>query len=80
MKAIDAVTREQLVKIISSLGIGNVAPAIRIVPALGPIRPVALLPTITEEDKTILSNVQKVVEFLAAGSSMREKPKEVFFC
>lgn len=74
-KGIDAVTREQLVNIVSSLGIGNVAPAMRIVPAFGP--PVALLPTITEEDKTILNNVQKVVEFLTAGSSIREKPKEV---
>lgn len=77
VKGIDAVTREQLVKIASSLGIGNVAPVMHIVPAFGPIRPVALLPTITEEDKTILNNVQKVVEFLTAGSSIREKPKEV---
>lgn len=77
VKGIDAVTREQLVNIVSSLGIGNVAPAMRIVPAFGPIRPVALLPTITEEDKTILNNVQKVVEFLTAGSSIIEKPKEV---
>lgn len=77
VKGIDAVTREQLVNIVSSVGIGNVAPAMRIVPAFGPIRPVALLPTITEEDKTILNNVQKVVEFLTAGSSIREKPKEV---
>ncbi|PIN15423.1 putative unusual protein kinase [Handroanthus impetiginosus] len=69
VKGIDAVTREQLVQIMAFLGIGNVSPIFSLVPTLGPIRTAALLPTITEEDRVILNNVQKVVEFLAAGTA-----------
>ncbi|KAK4482529.1 hypothetical protein RD792_009688, partial [Penstemon davidsonii] len=68
VKGIDAVTREQLVQIMAFLGIGNVSPLFSLVPTLGPVRTAALLPTITEEDKVILNNVQKIVEFLAAGT------------
>lgn len=69
VKGIDAVSREQLVQIIAFLGIGNVTPVFSLVPSLGPFRTAALLPTITEEDKVILNNVQKIVQFLAAGSA-----------
>ncbi|KAL6548535.1 hypothetical protein OROGR_008956 [Orobanche gracilis] len=67
VKGIDAVTREQLVRIMGILGLGNVTAVFSLVPTLGPIRTSALLPTITEEDKVILNNVQKITEFLAAG-------------
>ncbi|KAJ0035648.1 hypothetical protein Pint_25347 [Pistacia integerrima] len=70
VKGIDAVTREQLVQIMAVLGIGNATPVFSMVPAFGPFKPAALLPTITEEDKIILNNVQKIVEFLTAGSSI----------
>ncbi|KAJ7979672.1 Protein kinase [Quillaja saponaria] len=70
VKGIDAVTREQLVRILSILGIQNGPPIFSMVPAFGRIKPTAFLPTITEEDEVILNNVQKVVEFLAAGSSI----------
>ncbi|KAJ0093935.1 hypothetical protein Patl1_25917 [Pistacia atlantica] len=70
VKGIDAVTREQLVQITAVLGIGNATPVFSMVPAFGPFKPAALLPTITEEDKIILNNVQKIVEFLTAGSSI----------
>ncbi|KAL5990219.1 hypothetical protein ACLOJK_011116 [Asimina triloba] len=69
VKAIDALSREQLVQITASLGIGNGAPVFSMVPAFGPLKPAGLLPTITEEDRVILNNVQKVVEFLTSGSS-----------
>ncbi|CAA3005047.1 unusual kinase [Olea europaea subsp. europaea] len=69
VKGIDAVTREQLVQIMAFFGIGNVSPLFSMVPTLGPIRPAALLPTITEEDKVILNNVQKIIEFLASGTA-----------
>ncbi|CAK9141479.1 unnamed protein product [Ilex paraguariensis] len=69
VKGIDAVTREQLVQMMAVLGIGNFTPLFSMVPSLGPIRPAGFLPTITEEDKVILNNVQKVIEFLTAGSS-----------
>lgn len=69
MKGIDAVTREQLVQIMAFIGIGNVTPVFSLVPTLGPVRTAALLPTITEEDKVILNNVQKIIQFLAAGTA-----------
>ncbi|KAG8369716.1 hypothetical protein BUALT_Bualt14G0042800 [Buddleja alternifolia] len=69
VKGIDAVTREQLVQIMAFVGVGNVSPVFSLVPTLGPIRTAALLPTITEEDKVILNNVQKIVQFLAAGTA-----------
>ncbi|KAK9288691.1 hypothetical protein L1049_017154 [Liquidambar formosana] len=69
VKGIDALTREQLVQIMAFTGIGNASPVFSMVPAFGPIKPAGLLPTITEEDKVILSNVQKIVEFLTTGSS-----------
>ncbi|KAG9447690.1 hypothetical protein H6P81_013818 [Aristolochia fimbriata] len=68
VKGIDAVSREQLVQIATAFGVGNAAPVFSMVPALGPIKPAALLPTVTEEDKVILNNVEKVVDFLTAGS------------
>ncbi|XP_073223656.1 uncharacterized protein [Cicer arietinum] len=70
VKGIDAVTREQLVRVMSLLGVQNASPIFSMVPTIGPFKPAALIPTITEEDKVILNNVQKVLEFLTAGSSL----------
>nr|GMD85491.1 putative unusual protein kinase [Ipomoea batatas]GME03493.1 putative unusual protein kinase [Ipomoea batatas] len=70
VKGIDAVTREQLVQIMALLGIQNASPVFSMVPTLGLIKPAALLPTITEEDKVILNNVQKIADFLTAGSAI----------
>lgn len=69
MKGIDAISREQLVQIMAIVGVRNVTPVFSLVPTLGPFRTAALLPTITEEDKVILNNVQKIVQFLAAGTT-----------
>lgn len=77
VKGIDAVTREQLVQIMAILGVGNAAPVFSMVPTFGPFKPAALLPTITEEDKIILNNVQKIVEFLTAGSSISRTSNQV---
>ncbi|XP_061991367.1 uncharacterized protein LOC133709591 [Rosa rugosa] len=70
VKGIDAVTREQLVRAMALLGFGNALPVFSMAPSFGPFKPAGLLPTITEEDRVILNNVQRVVEFLAAGSSI----------
>ncbi|GAV84961.1 APH domain-containing protein/ABC1 domain-containing protein [Cephalotus follicularis] len=70
VKGIDAVTREQFVQVMAILGIGNAAPVFSMVPTFGPFKPAALLPTITEDDKIILNNVQKVIKFLTAGSAI----------
>ncbi|KAG0474732.1 hypothetical protein HPP92_014418 [Vanilla planifolia] len=65
VKAIDAVSREQLTRINSALGFGRIG----LVFSMAPMRPAALLPIVTEEDKAILNNVEKVVKFLTAGTS-----------
>jgi aarF domain-containing kinase len=65
VKAIDAVSREQLIQIAASFGLGNATPVFSMVP----VRARALLPTITEEDRVILNNVEKVVKFLTAGNN-----------
>ncbi|XVF29165.1 hypothetical protein REPUB_Repub15cG0096400 [Reevesia pubescens] len=70
VKGIDALTREQLVQIMSVLGVRNAAPVFSMIPTVGPFKPAGLLPSITEEDRIILNNVQKIIEFLTAGSSI----------
>lgn len=77
MKGIDAVTREQLVQIMAALGLRNVSPVFSMVPSFGLIKPAALLPTVTEEDRVILNNVQTVLEFLTAGSSISRTSNQV---
>ncbi|KAK8983740.1 hypothetical protein V6N11_009527 [Hibiscus sabdariffa] len=71
VKGIDALTREQLVQLLSVLGVRSAAPVFSLVPtAVGPFKPAGLLPSVTEEDRIILNNVQKILEFLTAGSSI----------
>lgn len=77
VKGIDAVTREQLVRTMSLLGIQNATPVFSMVPTVGPFKPAALIPSITEEDEVILNNVQMVVEFLTAGSSLSRTSDQV---
>ncbi|OMO53057.1 hypothetical protein CCACVL1_28908 [Corchorus capsularis] len=76
VKGIDALTREQLVQVMSVLGVRNAAPVFSMVPTVGPFKPAGLLPSITEEDRIILNNVQKIVEFLTAGSSLSATPNQ----
>ncbi|KAF6152172.1 hypothetical protein GIB67_019394 [Kingdonia uniflora] len=68
VKGIDAVSREQMAKIMSAIGIRNSTQIFSMVPTFGRLKPAGLLPTITDEDKVILNNVQKIVEFLTAGA------------
>ncbi|CAM8896168.1 unnamed protein product [Rhodiola kirilowii] len=74
VKGIDAVTREQLVQLMSGLGIRSPNPVFSMVPAFGSFRTTALVPTITQEDRIILNNVQKIVEFLTEGTSISRQP------
>ncbi|CAK9329276.1 unnamed protein product [Citrullus colocynthis] len=76
VKGIDAITREQLVRLMSIFGLRNTTPVFNMVPSIGPFKPVAFLPSITEEDRVILNNVQKILEFLTAGSSISTTSKE----
>ncbi|CAH8261631.1 unnamed protein product [Arabidopsis lyrata] len=78
VKGIDAITREQLVQAMAIFGFRNATPVFGMLPpTLGPFKPAALLPSVTEEDKVILNNVQKVIEFLTARSSMSNNPDQV---
>uniref|UniRef100_A0A0D3AB03 Protein kinase domain-containing protein n=1 Tax=Brassica oleracea var. oleracea TaxID=109376 RepID=A0A0D3AB03_BRAOL len=77
VKGIDAITREQLVQAMAVFGFRNAPPIFGMVPSLGPFRPAGLLPSVTEEDKVILNNVQKVIEFLTGRSSMLNNPNQV---
>ncbi|CAF2153155.1 unnamed protein product [Brassica rapa] len=77
VKGIDAITREQLVQAMAVFGFRNAPPIFGMVPSLGPFRPAGLLPSVTEEDKVILNNVQKVIEFLTGRSSMSNNPNQV---
>lgn len=72
VKGIDALTREQMVQIMAFLGIQNAIPVFSMVPAFVPIKPAALVPSVTEEDRVILNNVQKVVQFLTAGTASNQ--------
>ncbi|XP_042384423.1 uncharacterized protein sll0005-like [Zingiber officinale] len=75
VKAIDAVSREQLVQIAATLGIGNSVPIFSMIAR----RPVALLPTITEEDRAILDNVEKVGKFLTSGTSRTNQDLDISY-
>ncbi|CAA7014172.1 unnamed protein product [Microthlaspi erraticum] len=78
VKGIDAITREQLVQAMAIFGFRNATPIFGMVPpTFGPFKPAALLPSVTEEDKVILNNVQKVIEFLTARSSMSNDPDQI---
>ncbi|XP_020529134.1 uncharacterized protein LOC18444027 [Amborella trichopoda] len=69
VKGIDAISRDQLVQITSALGFGRLTPMLSMVPVLGSFKPTAFIPTVTEEDRVALNNVQKVAEFLVTGTS-----------
>ncbi|KAK1309554.1 putative aarF domain-containing protein kinase [Acorus calamus] len=74
VKSIDALSRAQLIQITAALGIRNSSPVFSMVP----LRPAALLPTITEEDKVTLNNVEKVAKFLTSGTSKSNTFNEDF--
>eukprot|EP00775_Hariotina_reticulata_P008944 gene8944-9121_t len=66
VKSIDALSREQLVLLVQQLGLSSVQ-----VPVLLPGAKqtfVPLSPTLSEEDKQVVENVVKVVNFLTKGS------------
>ena len=77
VKGIDAISREQLVNLTTILGIERFIPVFGTVPFLGSFRPAALLPTVTEEDRIVLNNVRRIVEFLTAGSSFSNSVNQV---
>ncbi|BBN12396.1 aarF domain-containing kinase [Marchantia polymorpha subsp. ruderalis] len=68
VKGIDAVSREQLARVMVGLGIDRLRPVLSVVPIPG-LRPFVLVPTVTPEDETVLNNVRRIVAFLSVGTS-----------
>jgi aarF domain-containing kinase len=68
VKGIDAVTREELAKVVLSLGLQRFDPLINsmLVPAFR--RPLSVVPIVTREDEVVLNNMRRIVAFLSTGS------------
>ena len=66
VKSIDALSRDQLVLLASSLGVSSLAVP---VPLPGAINSLQLVPEVSEEDRKQVENVTKMVQFLVAGGS-----------
>lgn len=72
VKGIDALSREQLANLATILGVERLIPVFGTVPLLGSVRSAAFLPTVTDEDKIVLNNVRRILEFLTARSSFSD--------
>lgn len=68
VKGIDAVTREQLARLVVLLGLDRFNPILSTMTLPGLRRPVSLTPTVTQEDEIVLDNVRRIVAFLSSGS------------
>ncbi|KAG0564360.1 hypothetical protein M758_8G100000 [Ceratodon purpureus] len=68
VKGIDAVTREELAKVVMSLGLQRFDPIISSFTLPGFRRQVSLVPTVTSDDQIVLNNVRRIVAFLTSGS------------
>jgi hypothetical protein len=61
------VTREELARVVMSLGLQRFDPIISSFTLPGFRRPVSLVPTVTREDEVVLNNVRRIMAFLAAA-------------
>lgn len=68
VKGIDAVTREQLARLVVILGLDRLNPILGTLAIPGLRRPLSLTPTLTQEDEAVLNNVRRIVGFLSAGT------------
>lgn len=66
VKGIDALNRDQVAQLVTNLGLGGVK-----VPILfpGALRPLALAPTISEDDRLVIDNTTKLINFLSGNLS-----------
>lgn len=69
VKGVDALSREQLKGVVVSLGLQNVMLPVLLPFASRPLLPLA--PKISEEDKIVIANIRKVLDFLLGGDSER---------
>ncbi|CAM6088773.1 unnamed protein product [Calypogeia fissa] len=70
VKGIDAVSREQLARVMVVLGIDRLRPVFMqsVLPLLPGLRPLTYVPSVTPEDETVLNNVNRILEFLTIGT------------
>ncbi|XP_024359364.1 uncharacterized protein [Physcomitrium patens] len=68
VKGIDAVTREELARIVMTLGLQRFDPILNSFALPGFRRHLSLVPTVTKEDEVVLNNMRRVVAFLSSGS------------
>ncbi|GBG74677.1 hypothetical protein CBR_g19084 [Chara braunii] len=70
VKSIDAVSRDRLAKLVSVFGMEAVIFPFRLP---GAVRPLTLSPSLTEEDRKVVDNVKKILEFFAAGTPLEDR-------
>lgn len=68
VRSIDALSREQFVYLLTTLGLQGTMVPILIPGVKRSIFPLA--PNVTEEDKLVVANVSKIVSFLTQGQSL----------
>nr|PNR35367.1 hypothetical protein PHYPA_023267 [Physcomitrium patens] len=68
VKGIDAVTREELARVVTTLGLQRFDPMLNAFPLPGFTRAISIVPTVTKEDEILLNNMRRVVAFLSSGS------------
>ena len=61
-------TREELARVVMSLGLQRFDPIISSFTLPGFRRQVSLVPIVTSEDQIVLNNVRRIVAFLTSGS------------
>lgn len=68
VKAIDAMSREQAIAVVQSLGLGGARFPLLVPGAKTMSLPFA--PSLTEEDRRVVENVSKIVNFLSRGQGV----------
>lgn len=69
VKSIDALSREQLRGLIASLGLERVMVPIPLPFASKPLVPLA--PVVSDEDRQVIANISKIMDFLLGGNASR---------
>lgn len=77
VKGIDAVTREQLARLVVLLGLDRFNPILSTMTLPGLRRSVSLTPTVTQEDEIVLNNMRRIVAFLSSGSKASQSFAQV---
>jgi len=62
------VTREELARVVLSLGLQRFDPLINSLLPPAFRKPVSVVPTVTREDEVVLNNMRRILAFLSAGS------------